>query len=518
MKKNYVVAEANKRANGSKLLSTRATVEPFTYFTLKNKINRQYLLIGTVGIIVQFIIFKILYPFPDYFSDSYTYISVAQNHAPISFRPVGYSRFLAFLHNIFSSDNFVIWVQYLIFNAGALYLFFTVRYFFNPNRLFANIIFGFLLFNPATWYVSNTLASDTVFIGLSFLFMGGLLWVINKPKWYSFVLPAITVFLLFKTRFIALYYPIIPLFAFLISRQKPVHKLIGIAACVLPVIMEAQRIKKVTYEYTGTAVFSAFSSWMSANTALLIYPYCTVEKEDFPTPESAEVNAIAKDYFKRTGTPHFETLTVYKYLWDKEAPPKAYMYQKWKQQGYVNYFDAWNSVAPELSDFSSVIIKKNPDVFLKHFLLPNAKQYLAPDLESLAIYNTGKDSVDKTAADWFGYKSLKMRAVDKNIQASLLKPISWLFGIINIIFVIALVLFFARRKKMKLPAVLLHSVLLVTFFWGINLASSVYAAPIIFRFQLFPMYLYATFTLVLMSYLKPIYSKTFNIKFATKAA
>jgi hypothetical protein len=507
MNKNKVVVEANKSAKGPTLFSNRAANEPFTDFILKNKINRRYLLIATVGIIVQFIIFKIFYPFPDYFSDSYTYISVAQNQAPISFRPVGYSRFLAFLHSISSSDDFLIWVQYLIFNIGALYLFFTVRYFFDPRRLFANIIFGFLLFNTATWYISNTVASDTVFIGLSFLFMGGLLWVINKPKWYSFVLPAIAVFLLFKTRFIALYYPVIPLFAFLISRQKLVNKLIGIAACVLPVIMEAQRIKNVTYEETGTAVFSAFSGWMSANTALIIYPYCTVENDDFPTPESAEVNAIAKDYFKRTGIPHFENFTIYKYMWDREAPPKFYMYQELQRQHYASYFDAWNGVAPAFSDFSSTVIKKNPGVFFKHFLLPNAKQYLVPDLESLVFYNTGKDSVDKTAADWFGYESLKVRAIDKNIQASILKPFTWLYGIINIIFVIALVLFFVRWKKMGLPAVVLHSVLLVTFFWCVNLASSVYATPIVFRFQLFPMYLYATFALVLMHYLK-LYKKT----------
>ena len=487
MNKNKVVAGANKRASDPKLLSSSAANEPFTDFIFKNKINRQYLLIAAAGITVQFIIFKILYPFPDYFADSYTYISVAQNHAEVSFRPVGYSRLLEFLHGISSSDNFVIWVQYLIFNAGALYLFFTVRYFFIPRRLFANIIFGFLLFNPATWYLSNTLASDTVFIGLSFLFMGGLLWVINKPKWYSFVLPAIAVFLLFKTRFAALYYPVIPLFAFLISRQKPVHKLIGIAACVLPVIMEAQRIKEVTYEQTGTAVFSAFSGWMSVNTALLIYPYCTVENDDFPTPESAEVNAIAKDYFKRTGTPHFETFTIFKYMWDKQAPPKVYMFQQWQQQRYADYFDAWNGVAPALSDFSSTVIRKNPGVFFKHFLLPNAKQYLVPDLESLAVYNTGQDSVDQVAADWFGYTSLKVRAVDKHIQARILKPFAWLFGIINIIFVIELVLFFIRRKKMALPAVVLHSVFLVTFFWCLNLASSVYA----------------TFALVLMHYLTP---------------
>src|SRR5688500_4453676 len=98
MHKNKVALTANKSASDPILLSTRATKKTFTDFILNNKVNKRYLLIAAIGIILQFIIFKIFYPFPDFFSDSYTYISVAQNKTAISFRPVGYSRFLAFLH------------------------------------------------------------------------------------------------------------------------------------------------------------------------------------------------------------------------------------------------------------------------------------------------------------------------------------------------------------------------------------------------------------------------------------
>ncbi|HEY4335682.1 MAG TPA: hypothetical protein VGM89_07285, partial [Puia sp.] len=42
----------------------------------------------------EWIVFKLLYPYADYFTDSYSYIQAAVQRDAISFRPIGYSLFL----------------------------------------------------------------------------------------------------------------------------------------------------------------------------------------------------------------------------------------------------------------------------------------------------------------------------------------------------------------------------------------------------------------------------------------
>jgi hypothetical protein len=65
------------------------TPSSFGYFILKEKSNRNYLLIAGIACIAQLIIFKLLYPYADFFSDSYSYIQAAAAHYDVSIWPIG---------------------------------------------------------------------------------------------------------------------------------------------------------------------------------------------------------------------------------------------------------------------------------------------------------------------------------------------------------------------------------------------------------------------------------------------
>ncbi|RZK30664.1 MAG: hypothetical protein EOO61_18975, partial [Hymenobacter sp.] len=69
------------------------THSTFLQFILR-KPNRKYLLIGLAASIVYFIILRMLYPIPSCYSDSFTYLQVAQDNAEVSFRPVEYSKII----------------------------------------------------------------------------------------------------------------------------------------------------------------------------------------------------------------------------------------------------------------------------------------------------------------------------------------------------------------------------------------------------------------------------------------
>jgi hypothetical protein len=110
-----------------------------------------------------------------------------------------------------------------------------------------------------------------------------------------------------------------------------------------------------------------------------------------------------------------------------------------------------------------------------------------------------RTTVDSSAIKWFRYKSDRVGCLHQTIQGKILAPIPWLFLMINVVFCGSLALFIIRRKKYALSPVLLRTLLLAGGFWIINFCFSLYAAPIVFRFQLFPMIIYSAFSLLMIN-------------------
>ena len=468
--------------------------DSFFHFLFKNAGNKRYLLIALAGILLQFVVFKLCYPFADFFTDSYTYINAAEHHHVMSFRPVGYSRFLEAIHWLTTSDTALIFIQYLVIQAGGLILFFSIRYFFPLHKTISNVFFAILVFNPLTLYISNYVASDALFAGFSLLWFTQLIWIINRTRWIQLLPLAGLLFLLFTLRFAALCLPAIAILALLLSRRNWLFQITGIALTVLPIFIEIQRIKHITKKETGTAVFSAFSSWTLVNNALHMYPYIEVKDADMPTTELLALNRIVKQYFDtlpESARP-YPTVTV-DYLWGSNSPLKTYMHSIQKQKNIPDYFSGWHAVAPVLSQYGNRLVRQHPVAFARYFLWPNAKCYGLPQLESLKSYNENHNTVDSTAIRWFRYKSEQVTCINKTAQGFILQPVPYLFLLANIILCITLAIVIVRAKHYALSQSLLRTLLLGGSYWIINFCFSIYATPIILRYQYFPMIVIITF-------------------------
>jgi hypothetical protein len=477
--------------------------DSFSRFLLQHADNKRYLDGGFAAIIVQFVIFKLCYPFADYFNDSYTYINAAARHHVMSVRPIGYSRFLQWLHWLTTSDTVLVSIQYLTIQVSTLFLFFTVRYFFSLNKTISNVLFAILLFNPVILYISNYVSSDALFVGLGVAWFTLLLWIINRPRWMQLFPLAGLLFIMFTLRYAALYLPAIALLALLFSRRNWLFKLSGIALIVVPLFIEIQRIKQITKKETGTAVFSAFGGWMAANNALHMFPYIEVQDKDLPSADCIALNKIVKQYFDTlpvAARPH--PYVRVNYLWGNNTPLKAYMHTLQSERKIDDYFSAWHAVAPVFSTYSNSLIRQHPAAFARYFLWPNTKEYCLPPLESLLSYNEEREIVDSSAIKWFRYKSEKVGCLNKTIQGTLLWPIPGWFLLINMVFGGTLVMLLIRAKRYALSPALLRTLLLAGGFWIINFSFSIYAAPIVFRFQLFPLIVYTTFSCLMIDWLK----------------
>jgi hypothetical protein len=435
--------------------------------------------------------------------DSYTYIIAASRHSLISFRPIGYSRFLELIHIFTTSDTVVVFIQYIIIQTGSLFLFFTLLQFFNPGKLVTRVLFVFLIFNPATLYISNYILSDALFIGLSLYWITLLIWIIVRPQWYEVIAQAILLFLIFELRFASLYYPVVLIAALIICRWSWWLKGAVIALSVLPIIFEMQHIRSATYKETGTAVFSAFSGWQIANNALHMYPFIKVDNSDLPSPACKELDSIVKEYFETMPASALsgrEATT--EYMWSNESPLKKYLYYKKKPKDI--YFNAWNAVSPTLSAYGYSLIKKHPVAFTRYYWWPCAKTYLLPPVESLNTYNEGKDSVDEVARQWFRYKTPRVKAISKNFQHFLLWPYTYLFFVVNIVFCALLIASLIKQRKMAITPRLRDTIVFTGIFWLVHAGFSSFSTPVVYRYQHLALIILLAFSLIIAEQLKSV--------------
>src|SRR5882724_1377057 len=331
--------------------------------------NRKSLLWALGISVVYFIGFKLLYPYPDFFSDSYSYLFAAYAHLDVSIWPIGYSKFLAGVHHITYSDTALVAIQYLLVQLSALYFYFTIIYFYHTSNLTRQVLFYFLFANPLSLYLCNTINSDALFGALSIAWFTQLLWVIKRPKKYLIITQALLVFLCFTIRNNAYYYPLVAAVAFLLSRQNNWYKLAGI---VMPILFLAPFIlytQHKVYQLTGTKQFSLFTGWQLANNALYIYDQISIDPEELPTPEAKELNLIAQEFFKNTKADEWrdglESYVGNFFIRQPEAPLKQFYSRHFQSKNEFEGVVNWGKASAAMEPFGKTVILNNPVPYLR---------------------------------------------------------------------------------------------------------------------------------------------------------
>lgn len=458
----------------------------FPSFVL-SKDNRLYLVVAVVAAIIQIILFKLCYPYADFFSDSYSYIYAAATGTDVNIWPVGYSKFLWFFRQETTSDTALVAFQYLFLQAVTLYFFFTLLYFYAPSRPTANIIFGCLFFNPLMLYLSNYISSDALFLALSLLWVTQLCWMIHAPRIRQVFVQAFLIIALFTLRYNAMFYPLISALVFLLSRRPLVWKLTGIALPLVFIFLFVQHTRKVADVMTGTPQFSIFGGWQLANNALYMYPHITVTGQ--PPAACREFDQLVQTYFRnipeeaKNVSPRDGAF----YIKYPKAPLKQYAARYVDpQKDSTNGIYTWGAVAPIYGSYGKFLMLEHPIAFTRYFLLPNTVNYFLPPLEKLTVYNLGEDKVSNIAVRWFHYPGNTVKAISMNAQGIILLIFPALFLSLNFFFCWTLVIWLRTRKP---DPVFNNALLIITVFLIANAAFSILASPIVFRYLVLPMLL-----------------------------
>ncbi|NSL86942.1 hypothetical protein ECE50_008885 [Chitinophaga sp. Mgbs1] len=462
--------------------------QSFSDFIFREKANRQYLLIALGAMVLQLIIFKLLYPFADFFSDSYSYIMAAQTNANISIWPVGYSKFLRAFHLITHSDTALVSFQYIFLELSFLYCFFTLRYFYQPGKSTSQIIFAFLFFNPLFLYLSNYVSSDPLFLALSILWFTQLLRIIHRPVWHQVITHGILLTILFTIRYNAMYYPLVTAAAFVLSRRPVMYKIAGI---ILPVALITGFVnfsRNEAEKLTGTKQFSLFSGWQLANNALYMYPYIKVDDSKIPVISTAFHQQV-KTYFDTVsaasaGVSPTEGAYYIKY---PGAPLKQHLFAARDAHPDMGIVELWGRSAAIFGVYGNALIKDHPIAFFRYFLLPNSYNFILPPLEKLEVYNTGDNEVSESAQEWFDYKSTHISAVTPELQTILLWPFPALLLIIHVLYILYFIQAIRYRKQLKQHPELYGSLILSAILFLGNAGFGILASPIVFRYEIFTM-------------------------------
>ncbi|GAA3946175.1 NAD(P)-binding protein [Chitinophaga oryziterrae] len=480
-------------------------VQPsFKDYLLHNPLNRALLWVGGIGILSLFIIFKYMYPHAGFIDgDSYVYLESAYLNLNINTYPVGYSKFLRIFSTFTHSDVALVLFQYLLLQFSALYFFFTLRYFYKPGKLVSILLFACLAGNPVFLYMSNYISSDALFLSLSLLWFTTLLWILQKPTPRLIAIHALLLLMAFTVRYNALFYPLIATLAFILSRQRILVKVTGIAASFLVIAGFMYHTSNQYNRLTGIRQFSPFSGWQMANNALYAYRYVK-DKKDKPLPSRfKELDGMVRTYFDSTKDVRKHPQELFQantwYMWDPQSPLQIYMQHRFIKDSSASILKRWATVGPLYADYGAYLIKQYPKQFAEYYLMPNALKYYVPPVEFLDTYNMGKDSVAPIAEFWFGYKSRKVTTIFKDLKVSALDFYPVTAAVLNILFVLG-VIGFVVLKGIRTYPLLSVTLLLVTTLWIVNFGFSIFASSIALRFQLFPLLVSFAFGLLLLEY------------------
>jgi protoporphyrinogen oxidase len=471
-------------------------------YIFKNPVYKYFVWVGLFSILLQFVVFKFLYPYASFINgDSYVYLQTAFLNYDVNTYPIGYSKFLRIFSVFTNSDTALVAFQYLLLQASVMSFLFTLFYFYKPGKLVKIILFGFMLFNPIFLYMANYISSDALFISLSLIWFTMLIWIIQRPTTRLLLFQALILFFAFTVRYNALYYPIIGAIAFLLSKQRIVFKIAGIALGLGLIGVFVFYSSQKYYELAGKKEFSPFTGWQMANNAMYAYKFVDNKNVKNVPTRFQQLDKMVRTYFDTTKNPMkfpqemLVASTVY--MWDPQSPLQIYMNNQFKKDSTAGPVKRWATVAPLYADYGSYLIKQYPLAFAKYYLWPNALKYYAPPVEFLENYSTGIDSVQPIAQNWFGYKTNKLKTYFKDLKVNALDFYPVLVGIMNVIFLSTLIGFLFLHG-IRLNPSYGKILLLVAGLWLINFGFSVFASPIALRFQLFPILVFLPFSFFLL--------------------
>ncbi|MEP7371736.1 MAG: hypothetical protein ABI675_00010 [Chitinophagaceae bacterium] len=487
------------------LFTHNISSESFKVWIWKDAENKLLLKFSVLAMVISFAWLKILYPYPNFMPpDSNSYLEAAFSNQLINLWPIGYSKFVRLVSCFTNSHFILVSLQYLLLQASLLYFLFSIRYWLSPGKWGFRVLFAVSILNPLLVHIANFVSSDALFTTLSVVWFTQLLWIICQPTKKIFYWHAVIILLAFIVRFTALYYPFISIAVILFCPANRSVKLRGVALIVLSIGIF---VGSTAHEYkirTNTVQFSAFGGWQIGSNALYAYAHAKPIPVEKVPAKFRRLHAIVNKHMESLKKvpevlrPDYE-VAVY-YLWDFKSPLRIYMSQLYPKVSDEQFFYKWATLAPLYASYGHFLIKQYPKEYINYYLWPNFLKYYAPPAKFMSAYNMKSETVEPIVVNWFGWKNNKLPTYFKNKEIQITAPFPILFATINILFVLGFLSFVMLGGYKNCTNHCKRILWITLFVWFVNMAFSVFTAPIELRYQIFPMIFTLGVSWLLMSY------------------
>jgi hypothetical protein len=417
----------------------------------------------------------------------------------------GYAMFLRLFSVATSSDTILAGFQYLMIECSALFLLFTVFYFFRPGKAVQYILLAFMVVNPLCWHLANLISSDGYFLALSLTWFTLLLWVIYQPGRRIIFWHTLVVCLVFTVRYNAALYPVIAIVVLALCKQPFRSKLLGIGAMVLLCGLFAGYTCYHFKKLTGTWQYSPFNGWLTANNALYAYRHIDSAQRK-PVPQRfKQLDQMVRAYYDTTQLPKsrkeekgYEAVVgKAAFMWSPNLMLFKYREHLFRKDTSAAEFKKWASMGPFYGAYGRYLIRQYPMTYFRYFIWPNVVPYYAPRVEFLSKYNTGYDEVWPVARQWFGYKTTTVKTRTKDKQVTMLDYYPVLSGVINVVMLCGILCFLmlgGPRRELLFQ----KGLWLAVAVWLENAVFTILSTSAALRYQAFPIFLTTTFAMLLM--------------------
>jgi hypothetical protein len=461
----------------------------FIKYIWNDAANRKYLLTGLLLNLVMFLLYKFCYPYPDFCSDAEGYIYAALKDAKSFYRPFGYSRFLQILHNFTNSHYLTVAIQYFILVIAAQFSFFSVAYLYPfQNKKVKLCAWLLTTVNPCLLVLANMMMSDALFTAFSAIWFTLCLWIVRRKQWWSLILQLFFLYASFQIRYNALYYPVFTGFIFLFTRKlKLPYRLVGMTASFFLIYGAYSTIKKTNYKNTGADVFAGFNGWQMANNGLMIYKKTDIKTEDFEDKELQVLDMFTKRFIDSLSLESKKkmeqgSISETPFLWDKNSPLRRYAIA-YAFRYKINYIHGWYQVAPLYQRYGWYIIKNNPGLFTRHYLLPNLYHYIVPPREMMSMYDKSNVSLNDKTYGWLPGIPKNLSSRTPALQKVLMYPYPVLHALLLLFcFAIPIVCLWKRGKQALRDSSIMLPAMIWYLFIGADLAFSTFASPVTLRY------------------------------------
>lgn len=481
-------------------------VKPVSFRQFVFFYHKRALFFSILGMFVLFVAYKMLYPFPDTYVDSFHYLNLAEDGNYISVWPMGYSYFLRALHFITSSHFLLIVVQFVLLQVACLWIAFTLFYIFQPSEWLKNTVLGFLALNPMSYYLANLISSDVLFTALSLVWVTILIKMLQNAKYWHVLIQGPLLAYLFMIRYQAAYYPIVMIAALWLTSINRIWKVFSAAICLLLLWWIISITRQKNFRQYGRNEFSAQSGWILASNALYMYPYVRLDTTAFQYPRLAQMDRVVRTYFKAN-----DLMQHPFYPWDG---PQYMLGGRgavmWYHLATVEeavqpdkpVFWLYNRMGHHWSSYAKALIKQHPGAYIRYYLLPNVITYFLPVLEQFTVYSMGRNKVPVQVARWFHWKDRRIAAVWPEGAYYLIGGFRPLFLLLNIALLFLGVTLYRKRSVIKMHPVQRKILIVMGLAFAGNGALLIISIPVMLRYQAFALFLGTLLLLSVMTILR----------------